>query len=88
MLTSCNPRILLDQALKIYGGRPYYKPEIARCNFKNGMSLVAMGKMLEAQQALDEALGLYYEIVGKERGKSREQLVDADFDELVVFWTK
>jgi ATP:corrinoid adenosyltransferase len=84
-------RSLLDQALKIYGDREYYDPEKARALYKKGKSLqhvVMEGN--KSNKSLNEALGLHRKLK-KEKADFRrgvDELTDADFDDLIVFWSK
>jgi hypothetical protein len=84
-------RSLLDQALKIYGDREYYDPEKARALYKKGtLPQHVVGKGIKSKKTLNEALDLYRKLK-KEKADFRrgiEELTDADFDDLIVFWSK
>jgi hypothetical protein len=90
MLTS-DIRTLLDQALKIYGDRDYYSPEKARASYKKGKLLKALGEQgRHSEMFLDKAWVLREKLTKKNSGLKRsiDELTDADFDDLIVFWSK
>ena len=84
-------RSLLDQALKIYRDREYYDPEKARALYKKGKLLQHVAREgNKNKKSLNEALDLYRRLK-KEKGDFRrgiDELTDADFDDLIVFWSK
>lgn len=78
-------RTLLDQALKIYGDREYYGPEKARALHKKGKLLDIVGKNDEGNTYISNAQSLYRRLKSKE---DTHVATDADFDDLIVFWSK
>lgn len=80
-----NHRALLDQALKIYGDREYYGPEKARALHKKGKLLATLGKRDESHTYILKAQSLYRNLKSKE---DTHVATDADFDDLIVFWSK
>lgn len=80
-----NNRALLDQALKIYGDREYYGPEKARALHKKGKLLDTLGKSDESNTYILKAQSLYRKLEDKE---DTHIATDADFDDLIVFWSK
>ncbi|KAF8850761.1 hypothetical protein BDZ45DRAFT_808898 [Acephala macrosclerotiorum] len=82
---------LLDQALKIYGDCEYYDAEKARALYKKGRSLQYVSRESnKSNKSLNEALDLYRKLK-KEKADFRrgiDELTDADFDDLIVFWSK
>ena len=85
------PRTLLDQALKIYNDRDYYRPEKARTLYKKGCLLKTLGgNNNESENNLLEALRLYRKVM-KDKADFRkgvDDLSEMDFDDLIVFWSK
>jgi len=80
-------RALLGQALKAYGDRNVFKPEKARATFKRSKVLRLLQREDEAEAALNESWKLYQEIRPADQ-RTAEQLCDADFDKIVVFWSR
>ncbi|EED16512.1 NB-ARC and TPR domain protein [Talaromyces stipitatus ATCC 10500] len=76
---------LLDQALKIYGEREYYGPEKARALCKKGKLLAVVDKLEESRAYMSQAQVLYRKLKSKE---DTHDATDADFDDLIVFWSK
>ena len=71
----------------MYRGRKELQQELARTSFRMAKLLfLNPGKQDEAVTFLQEAWNIYVRLVpnGKRR---REDLEDADFDDLVSFWT-
>ncbi|KAL1626888.1 hypothetical protein SLS56_006616 [Neofusicoccum ribis] len=85
MLDSAMP--LLDQALKIFTGRPVYLPERARAMFKRSRVLKLLGKLKEAETEKEENLKLLRELTDLGT-KTLDEITDADFDEVIVFWSR
>lgn len=81
-------RSLLDQALKIYGDREYFGPEKARALYKKGKLLGDIGNDGEAY--LKRAMNLYQDLKKgcSDPRRGIDELSDADFDQLIVFWSK
>ncbi len=89
MLTCTPPnlRTLFNQALKIYGDREFYAPERARAKFKKGKLLAVLGHEKEADVCFAEALELYGQVrPGEPPGIL--SLDDADFDDMITFWSR
>ncbi|KAK7992997.1 tetratricopeptide repeat domain-containing protein [Apiospora saccharicola] len=78
---------LVDQALSVWSvDKSAYLPEIARTTF-----LKAKVAMAAAREA--EAIGLYRKAASMRKGltsqaRKHDQLSEADFDELVTFWSR
>ncbi|GME43675.1 putative tetratricopeptide repeat domain-containing protein [Neofusicoccum parvum] len=85
MLDSAMP--LLDQALKIFTGRPVYLPERARAMFKRSRVLELLGRLKEAETEKEESLKLLRELTDLGT-KTLDEITDADFDEVIVFWSR
>lgn len=80
-------RSLLDQALKIYSGRKHFRPENARALYKKGKLLERIGT--DAQEHLKWALNMYQGLAGNPNLlQGLDEVTDADFDRLIVFWSK
>lgn len=77
----------LDQALKVFLYRPWFKNEKARTSFQKGKLLESVGRHSEAKPYLREAGAIYRELC-PEDPKKREDLTMKDFDELVMFWSR
>jgi hypothetical protein len=78
-------RKLLDQALRVYSGREQLRPEQARTSFRMGKLL----KVLQDEKSAEyftKAFSIYRDLKGADRAAS--SLVEADFDDLVAFWTR
>lgn len=92
--SNCYFRALLDHALKAYNDRntgdpdTSYIPEKARAVFKRSRALRLMKKFDEAEVELKTAASLREQIVGEDGRCNPEMLKDADFDDLIAFWSR
>lgn len=73
--------------MKIFSSRPYYKNELARTTYKKGQMLLAMGEEWGASELFQEAFRLRQALVPRDT-RSIEELSEADFDQLVIFWSR
>lgn len=80
-------RQLMQQALKIFSSKSYYRRELARCKFKEGQLCDAFGDKAEATKSFDQAFKLRREILPADK-RDLDDLVEADFDEMVIFWSR
>jgi hypothetical protein len=64
-----------------------YRNEIARTTFLKAQLLSQMDEKQAAQEALDRATELYAELRPRSSKASR-MLEEADFDQLVCFWSR
>lgn len=81
-------RILIDQALKVWRlRRAIYSPEIARTTFLKAKLLMQSDNGPEAAVLFKEARNIRNSLPGV-MIKPDEQLREADFDELVTFFSR
>lgn len=73
--------------MKIYGGREHFLPEKARVVYKRAKLFHLMGRKLEAQDGLEEALQLLKK-VRPATEKEANSLEDSDFDKIIMFWSR
>ncbi|MCJ1382412.1 hypothetical protein MMC17_005525 [Xylographa soralifera] len=78
---------LLDQALKVYGDRPEYRPEKARVQHLRGHLLALLNQQESATVAFNESFHLYRMCSSQDK-RPPEELRSGDFDDLIVFWSK
>jgi len=79
---------LVDKAIKIYHNfDSAFEAETARAKFYKSKVLRYADKSEDADRELAESVKWYYELTGKD-AKSSEDLQEADFDRLVVFWSR
>ena len=84
----CHCRILLSSALQIWGkSAKFYKPEIARSSFVMANVLKELGRDQEADAMLNEAAALGAK-VSTVLAIDKSQLTEADFDALVMYWSR
>jgi hypothetical protein len=75
------------QSDKIFSSRSHYQQELARTKFRESKILKALGKEDEASQAASHALKLRRKIVPKD-DRPLQSMSEADFDDLVIFWSR
>ncbi|KAI9733663.1 MAG: hypothetical protein M1834_003265 [Cirrosporium novae-zelandiae] len=81
-------RILIDQALKVWGTeRSLYTPEIARTSFLKAKLLYRIGDEEEASILVRQAVALRNKIAPIPT-KDYKMLTEESFDELVTFWSR
>jgi hypothetical protein len=78
---------LINQALKVFSGRPRYRNELARSTYKAAQLSQEMGLDDKAAQEFQEAFSIRQKLVPKDK-RHMEDLREADYDELVVFWSR
>lgn len=85
-------RSFLDQALKIYGDHEHFINEKARAKFRRAKLLGLMQRMEDSNLDMQYAIRLYRQIrpfSSKGRGVgAADQFTDADFDAVVMFWSR
>lgn len=79
-------RSLINQAINVFSGRPKYRNELARAMYKAGQISKREGNEGSAAE-FDEAFKLR-RLVRPHDGRDCSELVEADFDDLVVFWSR
>ncbi|KAI0396025.1 hypothetical protein F5Y17DRAFT_465366 [Xylariaceae sp. FL0594] len=77
----------LNTALKIFDSRTYLLNERARTTFRKGRLYQLMGRDIEAGYHLSQAYQMRRQLK-PEDARPLEELVEADFDELVAFWSR
>ncbi len=75
----------LDEALRVYGGRPAWRPEVARACIRKAKVRVALGDDKGAAEAMARVQKIWMELVPKER---RSEPMEKVIDEMVFFWSK
>ncbi|KAM3476171.1 hypothetical protein MY8738_007067 [Beauveria namnaoensis] len=80
-------RVLINQALKVFSGRRQYRQELARSTYKASQVSRAMGNNSKAEAELQEAFQLRRALLPGDR-RGNDELTEADFDNLVVFWSR
>ncbi|KAJ5406075.1 tetratricopeptide repeat domain-containing protein [Penicillium sp. CMV-2018d] len=81
-------RTLIDQALKVYGLRQsVFLPELARTTFLKAHLATHLGEVLEATDLFNKAKEMRSQIPHAPL-KPDASLKEADFDELVTFWSR
>lgn len=80
--------------MKIYsdqdiGGRDAaYVPEKARAIYKRSRVLRLQRRTAEADVELEEAVRLREQVLGAAETREIEALTDAEFDDLIAYWSK
>lgn len=78
----------MDKAIKIYHNfDSAFEAETARAKFYKSKVLRCADQSEDADRELAESVKWYYELTGKDAKRS-EDLQEADFDRLVVFWSR
>ncbi|KAK8052676.1 hypothetical protein PG996_011977 [Apiospora saccharicola] len=78
---------LIDQALHVWSvDNAAYLPEIARTTFLKAKVALALGNETEALDLYKQAASLRKSLTSQP--KKHDQLGEADFDELVTFWSR
>lgn len=78
---------LLDQALSVWSvDKSAYLPEVARTTFLKAKVAMALERETEAIGLYRKAASLRKRLTNQQ--KKHDQLVEADFDELVTFWSR
>ncbi|EGX95344.1 NB-ARC and TPR domain protein [Cordyceps militaris CM01] len=80
-------QVLINQALEVFGGRRQYQQELARSTYKASQVSRAMGNNDKAEEQLQEACQLRRALIPGDR-RGNDELNEADFDSLVVFWSR
>ncbi|CZR65067.1 uncharacterized protein PAC_14967 [Phialocephala subalpina] len=85
-MNSYDSRKLLEQALKVFSSRIHYRHEKARTDHLMG-KLMALKRNVEmSEQHFSEAF-VGYQMLKPDDPRSREELSDTDYEELVCFWS-
>jgi len=80
-------RSYIDQALKIFVSRPYYRHEYARTTYKEAQLLQAQGDEADAAKVFQKAFELRQELLPDEK-RQIEDLKEIDYDNMVIFWSR
>jgi len=80
-------RELFEQAINVYQDREIYFPEKARALFKSREVYRSQGRVIEADRDGEEALRLY-KLSKPDDTRSLDELAHADFDNIIVFWSR
>jgi hypothetical protein len=73
---------MLHSSAKIYGDRPYYKPEVARTWFKLAAIQRGLGDKRGTSEAQAKADSLLSEI-----SRARKELLERrDLDDIIQYW--
>jgi hypothetical protein len=80
-------RKLFDQAVQIYGHHDFFMPERARLHHKIAALFTARGEHDQAAESSSEAQALYRKLVPQDQ-RPVSELVDADFDKQITFWSR
>lgn len=81
----------MDEALRIWGDKPQYKNRVARTSFMKGKFLVDIAAESDGDEArkghecIEKAKALYSELAGPQTSL---ELTEADFDNIVMFWSR
>ncbi len=81
------PRNLINQALKVFGGRLQYRQELARTTYKASQVSLASGNNDKAEAELREAFHLRQALLPDDH-RGMDELTEEDYDNLVVFWSR
>ncbi|KAK3328632.1 hypothetical protein B0T19DRAFT_462261 [Cercophora scortea] len=77
----------LNLALKTFSSRTYLLNERARTSFRKGKLLELMGMDAEAKKLLADAYGFWKQLKPSD-ARPLSELKEADFDDLVAFWSR
>jgi hypothetical protein len=81
-------RDLVNKAIQIYHNfDSAFEAETARAKFYKSKVLRYAEKTEDADRELTESIGWYYELTGQDANWSKD-VQEADFDRLVVFWSR
>ncbi len=80
-------RKLLEQALKVFSSRIHYRHEKARADYLMGKLLALKGNVVASEEHFSEAFDTY-EMLKPGDLRSREELSDIDYEELLCFWSR
>ncbi|KAF4552208.1 Hypothetical protein D9617_10g071880 [Elsinoe fawcettii] len=77
----------IEKALAIWSNKPWYNNEVSRTTFLKGCILQKQGgaATIEGDACVEQASRMRDEILGN---KTVDKPTDADFDKLVVFWSR
>jgi tetratricopeptide (TPR) repeat protein len=91
-----NALAFLDHAHEAYSDSAYYLPEKVRISFKRSLALRRLRRVAEADSELSKCFKqynmLFNNLVRSQRAKEGDRkkerdLCDADFDNLIAFWS-
>ncbi|KID85046.1 hypothetical protein MGU_07839 [Metarhizium guizhouense ARSEF 977] len=77
----------LSRALRIFARRPYHKHEHARTTFRRGQRHLARGKTELAEQSF-KAAHKERQSLKPQDTRPRDELLEKDYDELVIFMSR
>ena len=80
-------RSLLDQALKIYGEHKHFIPEKARAQFRRAKLLKLLDRVSDSEKDHRQAFELFRQ-VRPHNPKPIKELVNSDFDNAIMFWSR
>lgn len=78
---------MLEQALKIFGSRPYLRNEVARTTYKKGQMYQSTGDNVLAWREFRKAHSLRRRLRPNDK-RTVEELRESDYDQLVIFWSR
>ncbi|KAF4307943.1 putative tetratricopeptide repeat domain-containing protein [Botryosphaeria dothidea] len=78
---------LLDQALKVFTGRPVYLPEKARAIFMRARVLELLGHDKEAAGQKETSIKMLNKLTASEV-KAASEVTNADLDKAICFWSR
>ena len=78
--------MLLEKACMVNNRGQYYTADLARSTFQLGRVQILQGHLAAGQESLNRAWSLRHQLVTVDL-RPIDQLQDADFDELVTFWS-
>lgn len=80
-------RNLLNHAVDIFSSRPYLGNEVARSRHKRGQMYRDMGNDVQAEEEFAKAYESWQNLRPGDK-RARDEVYEADFDELVIFWSR
>ncbi|TPX10758.1 uncharacterized protein E0L32_008327 [Thyridium curvatum] len=80
-------QVLINQAIKVFSERPQYVQELARSTYKASQVSAAIGNQKKADSELRDAFQLYQQLVPGDR-RGIDEIKEADYDSLVVFYSR
>jgi len=78
---------LLNHAVDIFSSRPYLGNEVARSRHKRGQMYRDMGNDVQAEEEFAKAYESWQNLRPGDK-RARDEVYEADFDELVIFWSR
>lgn len=81
------PRTYILHAEKIFASRSHYQQELARTEYRKARILLQQGKTKDADVIASRAHQRRRKIIRKDE-RVLEDLSEADFDDLIIFWSR